>query len=398
MKIREQTVVLGIARDVTERKRAENAIRESEEKFRNIFEKAQDGLLLLGLDGNVADLNHMAAEIFHINKQSAIGKSLTELGFPTIAQIVQKNSDQTKPIQGGRSQLLETTIIRRDGETRHLEVTSSLVKRCNVRVGILSIVRDVTERKKMEERLVSSERMAAIGRLATMVAHDLRNPLQSIATATFCLKKSKLLEGNDRMLTVVRNIKESVDYSDKIVRDLLDYSKDIILDVSNNDPRSIISRTLSMITIPANVEVRDLTSTEPSICVDVDKIVRVCINLIANAFDAMPNRGTLAITSKKVDDNLLLSFADTGEGISKENLRKLWTPLFTTKAKGMGLGLPICKRIVDAHNGDILVESENGRGATFTIVLPITTSRKKNVDVYVREREAIPCKVNNGAI
>ena len=118
LKIREQTVVLGIARDVTERNRAENAIRESEEKFRNIFEKAHDGLLLLGLDGKVVDLNPKAAKVFSLNKQIAIGKSLTELGFSSIAQIVPKNLDQTKPIQDRLNQLLETTINRGDGETK----------------------------------------------------------------------------------------------------------------------------------------------------------------------------------------------------------------------------------------------------------------------------------------
>jgi len=105
--------------------------------------------------------------------------------------------------------------------------------------------------------------------------------------------------------------------------------------------------------------------------VDKQKILRVFLNLIRNAFDAMPNGGTVTIRSKRDGDKVVFTLVDTGEGMSRETLRKLWTPLFTTRAKGMGFGLPICKRFVEGHGGMISVESKFGKGSTFTVTLPI---------------------------
>jgi signal transduction histidine kinase len=136
-------------------------------------------------------------------------------------------------------------------------------------------------------------------------------------------------------------------------------------------PKSIMAETLALIRVPESIQVSDLAQSEPKIEVDVERMKRVFVNIIKNAIDAMPEGGKLTITSKESDGNLQIAFTDTGVGIPEETLDKLWTPLFTTKAKGMGLGLPICKRFVEAHEGNILVESKVGRGTTFTVTVPI---------------------------
>ena len=127
-----------------------------------------------------------------------------------------------------------------------------------------------------------------------------------------------------------------------------------------------------MVKIPPNIQLVD-NCENSELILDTAKISRVFINIIKNAFDAMPNGGTLTAASKKTENALELTLQDTGVGMSPETLGKIWTPLFTTKAKGMGFGLAICKRIVEAHGGKILVESQLGKGHRFTIVLPTET-------------------------
>jgi signal transduction histidine kinase len=223
------------------------------------------------------------------------------------------------------------------------------------------------DRKTVQLR--ESERFSTIGELAAMVAHDLRNPLQGIANAAFYVKRSLTLTDKEKeMLTVIQ---EDVRYSDRIVSDLLDYSKNIRLELTEMNPRLLIRDTLSMVVVPDNIRVEDETQAKPTLRVDVDKIKRVFINIINNAIDAMPGGGSLMIQTIETDFGVDFVFADSGEGMTKEVLDKIFTPLFTTKAKGMGFGLSICKRIVEAHGGKISAESVPGKGTTFTISLPL---------------------------
>jgi PAS domain S-box-containing protein len=231
---------------------------------------------------------------------------------------------------------------------------------------------DITDRKQMQERLFRSERLAAIGELAAMVGHDLRNPLTGITGATYYLKTKlgpKLGTKEKEMLEV---IEKSIGYSDKIINDLLEYSREFRLELVETDARSITKEALAQISVPPGIRVANSTENEPKIWLDAERMRRAFLNLIQNAFDAMPKGGTLTIASKKSDGNLEISFMDTGVGMTTETVQQLWSPLFTTKAKGMGFGLPIAKRLVEGHGGSISVESQPGKGSTFTMTLPIT--------------------------
>jgi signal transduction histidine kinase len=133
----------------------------------------------------------------------------------------------------------------------------------------------------------------------------------------------------------------------------------------------------------------DLTENKRKIKVDADKIKRIFINIIKNAVEAMPKGGTLTIKSKELNGNVEITFSDTGVGMSKGTLEKLWTPLFTTKAKGMGFGLPICKRFIEAHGGSISVKSTLRKGTTFTVTLPIEPKIEKGGEkVWVKALES----------
>jgi two-component system CheB/CheR fusion protein len=234
---------------------------------------------------------------------------------------------------------------------------------------------DVTERKKLEEKLAKTERLAAIGETAAMVGHDLRNPLQGIAGALNLLKQESLTaEERNEMLQV---IEKSIHYSDAIINDLSDYSAEIKLKLAEATTKSIISDAIEAVHVPQNVTVQDVSEDEPTLSVDADKMRRAFINLIENAVDAMPQGGTLTISTKKSDNHIEIALTDTGSGMPAKVIENLWKPLQTTKAKGMGLGLTICKRIIDAHGGNISVKSKTGEGTTMTIRLPIRLDARR---------------------
>ena len=243
--------------------------------------------------------------------------------------------------------------------------------------GLEQIVAERTkELIEAQDRLLKAERMAAIGETAAMVGHDLRNPLQAISTATYVLKKELTPSADAKTREMFEVIEDSVAYSDRIVRDLLDYSQELELELSEATPKLIASDAVRQVEIPANITISDLTLDEPKIRVDTAKIRRVFVNLIEDAVDAMPDGGKLTISSNRSDDFLIVKFADTGPGIPETVLRDLWKPLITTKSKGIGLGLAICKRIAEAHGGSITVESKIGEGTTFTLTLPISHSQE----------------------
>jgi PAS domain S-box-containing protein len=242
--------------------------------------------------------------------------------------------------------------------------------------------------KETQQQLLKSERLATIGELAGMVGHDLRNPLTGIAGATFYIRanSNKLEKKSKEMLEI---IEEDVQRSNKIINDLLEYSREIKLELSETTPKSVLEGALSNIEIPENIQLRNLARDTPRIRVDAEKIRRVSINIIKNAVDAMQRGGTLTIRSKKTESNVEFSFTDTGEGMTKCMLDKLWTPLFTTKAKGMGFGLPICKRFVEAHGGGISVESEIGRGTTVTVIMPLEPKLEEYQHIWVNLPESL---------
>jgi len=268
-------------------------------------------------------------------------------------------------IRLGRLTANVSSIGKREDQSARVSMTG------NDELSILadSINGMLTEIENKTVKLQKSERFAAIGELATMVAHDLRNPLQGIANAVFYLKR-KIGSKNSKQQEMFELIEEDVKYSDKIVNDLLDYSGRIQLRQEETTPQSLMKVVLSTVEVPANIIVLDETRNEPTIKVDMLYMKRVFVNIIINAIEAMPMGGTLTLRSRALNGSVDFIFSDTGVGITKEDLGKLFTPLFTTKPKGMGFGLSICKRIIEEHQGKISVESTVGKRTTFTLTVP----------------------------
>jgi signal transduction histidine kinase len=278
----------------------------------------------------------------------------------------------------------------------NVDISSSIVDQ---KTGIVQgVVRDVTQRKRMEDelrkhsqhlegliekrtrQLQDAQRMAAIGETTTMVGHDLRNPLQAIVNHIYLAKKrvdrmrpeERAIIDKSGIVQFARQIEEQVKYMNKIVSDLQDYARPVKPKKRIANLEELVTDVLSSITLPDNVEVTRYTEPGlPSPPLDPDMVKRVLTNLATNAVQAMPQGGRLSIHLHQDGSNAMISITDTGTGIAEENLDKVFQPLFTTKARGQGFGLPVCKRLVEAHKGSIEVKSEEGKGSTFTVRLPI---------------------------
>jgi signal transduction histidine kinase len=240
-----------------------------------------------------------------------------------------------------------------------------------LRRRVIELKASEVERKEMEEQLMRTEKLATIGQLASGVGHELRNPLGVISNSAYYLN-SILKDGDEKVIKHVGIIQREVQRANKIITDLLDFSKAKPPSLEESDVNTIIMNTLDGIKVPENISVRtSLNGKLPRILLDPDQIRRVFLNIVSNALQAMPEGGGLDIKTGVKGQFAEITFKDTGEGIPEENIKKVFDPLFTTKAKGIGLGLSIVKGIVESHKGMIEVETEVGKGATFIVQLPV---------------------------
>jgi len=386
-------------------------IRESQEKFERLFMDNPEAAVYLDPDFHVSDVNPRFSEFFGYSLDEIRGKSINDVIVP------EDKMDEGEMLnkKAGEGYVYQDTVRKRkDGTLVPVSISVAPITVEGQPKGYVGLYQDITERRQMEkklqeysehleglvekrtiqlkeahEQLLTSERLAAIGEIAAMVGHDLRNPLTGIAGATYYLKTklgSKMDKKTKEMLELIEN---DIEHSNKIISDLLDYSREIPLDLTKTTPKLIIKDALTLVKVPKNIRTSDLTENKPKIEVDVEKTKRVFVNIIKNAIEAMPKGGKLIIKSKKTNSKLSFAIIDTGTGIPKKILEKLWTPLFTTKAKGIGLGLPICKRMVEAHGGTIFVESTVGKGTTFTVTIPIKPKLEGGEKIWVNMPESL---------
>jgi signal transduction histidine kinase len=383
-----------ITRDVTEQKKIERELKIEKDKLEAVTENIGAGLGIIGKDYRVLWVNSYLKQVnpecegkpcySTFNKLKSI---CPDCGVRKVFEdgvSLDKHEYAFTGINGNPmwAELIVTPLKDKDGNViAALELTVDITEKKLLQKKLKGysekleqLVEDRTDQlQQAQAKLVKSERLVAIGELAAMVGHDLRNPLTGIMGAAYYLKTKHTPELGAKGKEMLETIEKAILYSNKIVNDLLEYSRDLKLELTETTPKELLKNSLSLIEVPKEIQLVDATEDKPKFKADAEKMRRVFVNLIKNAFDAMPEGGTLTVQSRKVKGRLEIAFKDTGTGMSKETLSKIkgGVPLFTTKAKGMGFGVPICKRIAEAHGGKLLVESKLGKGTTITIKVPV---------------------------
>ena len=390
-----------IHRDITERKKMEEELRDSEERLRNLYESIPDALAVyVGREGRLIEYNKAFKKWSGYPDEELKDRPFLDFVHPDDQAIVLKKY-RTKYSEEELPLVYEINSVVKNGKNIPTEISVGTYKKKGKVIGINVMHRDITERKAMErklqeytehledmveertkelresqERLIKSERLAAIGELATMVGHDLRNPLAAIQNASYYLKMKLGSSKNEKVKKMFGIMDSEIDYANNIIKDLLDFSRVKKPKLKKVDLISSIQDAVAQLKFPENITLTTKFSKVPTIEADSDQLRRIFQNITLNGAQAMPDGGELTVSTRKNGDFVEAAFTDIGVGIPEENMGKLFAPLFSTKAQGVGLGLSICKNLVEAHNGWIEVKSKVGEGSTFTVKLPIHQNKE----------------------
>jgi len=363
-----------IVSDVTERKLKEQAIQAAREYAENIINTVNDPLLILDDNLRVTSASRSFYQDFKVTPEETVGQFIYNLGnqqwdIPRLRELLEDILPKHSVVEGFEVEHDFPSIGRRVMLVNGRQVYS----RFNVSKYVLLCLEDITERKQIEEQLRRSEKLAVLGHLAGGVGHELRNPLGAIKNAAYFLNMV-LEKPKPEVKETLEILDEEVASCEHIISSLLDFARQKNPTRRKVDIEDVIQRTLSHMRVTERVEVvSQLEKAVPQILADPDQLSQVFGNIILNAIQAMPEGGQLVIKSSVPEPGwVAISFADTGAGIPAEAMTKVFEPLFTTKAKGVGLGLTIVKTLVEGHKGTIEVQSESGKGSTFTVKLPIS--------------------------
>lgn len=301
-----------------------------------------------------------------------------ELNWGIVAKI--DMAEVRKPfIRAGAMAAGAAILIVIFGSMLFLRISSPMIRRLREYSERLEemVAQRTKELEDAQEQLVRQEKLAVLGQLAGGVSHELRNPLGAIKNAAYFLNMA-LEDPEPDVKETLEILEKEVETSEKIIWSLLDFARPNPLSLREVDVNGVVEEALSRVTVPENVQVvSQLSESLPAILADPDQLGQVFGNIILNAVQAMPDGGQLTLESETDgQEGVAISISDTGVGISREDLDKVFEPLFTTKARGIGLGLAVTNALAQRHGGAIEVRSEVGKGSTFTIKLPVKAEQE----------------------
>jgi two-component system, cell cycle sensor histidine kinase and response regulator CckA len=403
-----QPAMLMHVRDITERREGEAALQSSEALFRSVWQNSTTGLRLINEDGIIVAVNDAFCRLVDMEAQALEGQSFT---------VIYAASENREKMLGqhhesflGRSprRRLERQYVLHNGNTVTLEIIDSFIELHEHPLLMLSLFRDVTMQRQLEEQLRQSQKMEAIGQLAGGVAHDFNNILTVIQGHAALLMAANLPEGGGKS---AQQIVQASERAAGLTRQLLTFSRRQLIQPKRLDMNKVIGDMTNMLSRLLGEDVAlqlNYCQSPPMVEADVSMLEQVLLNLVVNARDAMPKGGQLAIRIAIVDTDatygggqsesragnfVCLSVADTGIGIAPENLHRIFEPFFTTKeiGKGTGLGLATVYGIIKQHQGWIEVDSQVDKGTIFRIYLPCVGSEAKTP-----EKQAAQVSIRGG--
>ena len=388
-------------REIAEHRRAEEEIKELLLQNRMILESAGEGIYGLDLEGKTTFVNPAGARMIGYEPEELTGKlqhAILHHSRPDGTPYPMEECPIYAAFKTGTVHHVDDEVFwKKDGTSFPVEYTSTPIWNDGKLTGAVVVSMDITDRReaekeirrlneelerKVEERtrqlleaqeeLVRKEKLAILGQLSGSVGHELRNPLGVMSNAVYFLKMVHA-DADATTKEYLEIIKQEIDNSLRIITDLLDFARTRPPQRVVVTAGELVRQSLERCLLPEQVTVTvDVPDRLPVLNVDPLQMEQVLTNLITNAVQAMPEGGALRVAARQfAGDFIAISVTDSGVGITPEHMKKLFQPLFTTKTKGIGLGLVVCKNLVEANGGRIEVESTPGQGTTFTVLLPL---------------------------
>jgi len=338
----------------------------------NVLEAMHSAVVAVDKNGKIIMFNRLAEDIFSTNRENAVNHDY-DVVFPNDDCLLKQTLEKKRTTKE-----VEREFRTFSGEDKFLIIgTSCLFDEEKEFNGAVSVIHDITELKKYEEEVKRAERLSALGNLAAGVAHEIRNPLNAISITAQRLK-SEFAPQKDReeYISFIKTILEEIKRLDNIINQFLSLAKTQKLNLVPTDVGKLLNEVADLAEIEAkekNIRVTREFARLPETKIDPNELKKALLNIMLNGIQATPSGGTLSARAYLDDSqrNILVEIRDSGVGIPKENLSKIFQPYFSTKEKGTGLGLSIAYRIISDHKGKIEVESELRKGTVFIVSLPI---------------------------
>ena len=353
------------------RRKVEKELRKSEEEYRDLFENAYDVIWISDPEGNIQAANHYLASLLGYSRNEIIGKNLLDFISPEHRF---RAIRFFKTFQQKGFCERELNFQTKERGTRILWTKIRAIKEDGKIVGIHGIGRDSTELRKAQAELQEAERMKreSIKQLTLKIAHEIKNPLASISSSAQLVASSKDYRGNPKIQRHMNVINKSVNTCNQVIRELYTFTHKPAMNFANFPINGLIEAVLAatesrLATLPNIKLIVKKDINNGTIHGDKFRLEQTLMNLINNAIDAMTDKGILSIHLYRSENRINIDISDTGCGMSQETIKKLFTPFFTSKSTGFGLGMSIVKDIIDAHHATINVKSEVNKGTRFTV-------------------------------
>ncbi len=350
------------------------------DEYISLFEGANDAIFIIDpSDGHFLDVNRKAEELTGYSRAELLRMRMRDIHHPRDAARVDKRLAQI--VADGSGSFDDAPMLKKDGSMALVDISASLIEYSGRKV-CQSFLRDVTERKLLERQLVQTEKLASVGTFTAGLAHEIRNPLNSVNLQLLLLER-RIRDGSKNSETesqqLINIVREELSRLDNLVTEFLFFAKPLNLDFHPNNIHRILDDVFAlfharMIQNGITVE-REYMENPPLLSLDKEKMKQSLINVVQNSIEAMPNGGKLKVSTSVKQKKVLLTITDTGAGIPEKDLDKVFEVFYTCKEKGTGLGLPIALHIIEMHGGTIEMQSKQGVGTTCIISLAIGPAR-----------------------